>query len=65
MTIAALRGLCSRVPWCEPAVLESSLELALEQSRLDDYNVGEIVRLTVLREKQRVDVPVRLQAAAQ
>src|SRR4030095_15152790 len=35
------------------------------QSRLDDYNVGEIVQLTVLRDKQRVEVPVRLQANAQ
>jgi S1-C subfamily serine protease len=35
------------------------------QSRLDDYDVGEIVRLTVLRDKQRVEVPVRLQASAQ
>jgi S1-C subfamily serine protease len=35
------------------------------QSRLDDYNVGEIVRLTVLLHKQRVEAPVRLQASAQ
>jgi S1-C subfamily serine protease len=35
------------------------------QSRLDDYNVGETVRLTVLRDKQRIDVPVRLQASTQ
>jgi S1-C subfamily serine protease len=35
------------------------------QSRLDDYDVGETVRLTVLRDTQRVDVPVRLQASAQ
>ena len=33
MTIAALRTLCSRIPWCEPAVLESALELALEIAR--------------------------------
>jgi DNA integrity scanning protein DisA with diadenylate cyclase activity len=33
MTIAALKALCSRVPWCEPAVLESALELALEIAR--------------------------------
>jgi diadenylate cyclase len=33
MTIAVLKALCSRVPWCEPAVLESSLELALEIAR--------------------------------
>ena len=30
MTIAALKALCSQIPWCEPAVLESVLELALE-----------------------------------
>jgi DNA integrity scanning protein DisA with diadenylate cyclase activity len=33
MTIAALKALCSQVPWCEPAVIESSLELALEIAR--------------------------------
>jgi hypothetical protein len=33
MTIAALRTLCSEIPWCEPAVLESALELALEIAR--------------------------------
>jgi DNA integrity scanning protein DisA with diadenylate cyclase activity len=33
MTIAALKNLCSRIPWCEPAVLESALELALEIAR--------------------------------
>src|SRR5678816_2142181 len=33
MTIAALKTLCSRVPWCAPAVLESVLELALEIAR--------------------------------
>ena len=33
MTIAALRTLCSQIPWCEPAVLESTLELALEIAR--------------------------------
>jgi len=33
MTIAALKSLCSRIPWCEPAVLESVLELALEIAR--------------------------------
>ena len=33
MTIAALTALRSRIPWCEPAVLESSLELALEIAR--------------------------------
>ena len=35
------------------------------QSRLDDYDVGETVKLTVLRDKQRIDVPVRLQGSAQ
>ena len=33
MTIAALRTLCSQIPWCEPAVLESALDLALEIAR--------------------------------
>jgi diadenylate cyclase len=33
MTIAALKKLCSQIPWCEPAVLESTLELALEIAR--------------------------------
>jgi len=33
MTIAALRTLCSRISWCEPAVLESALELALAIAR--------------------------------
>src|SRR5688572_28579496 len=33
MTIAALTTLCSQIPWCEPAVLESALELALEIAR--------------------------------
>jgi len=33
MTIAALKTLCARIPWCEPAVLESVLELALEIAR--------------------------------
>src|SRR5678816_2593373 len=33
MTITALRTLRSRVAWCEPAVLESTLELALEIAR--------------------------------
>ena len=35
------------------------------QSRLDDYDVGDTVRLTVLRDRQRVEVPVRLEASAQ
>jgi len=33
MTIAALRTVCSRIPWCNPALLESALELALEIAR--------------------------------
>ena len=33
MTIAALRTLCSQSLWCDPAVLESALELALEIAR--------------------------------
>jgi diadenylate cyclase len=33
MTMASLKTLCSRIPWCEPAVLESVLELALEIAR--------------------------------
>ena len=33
MTMASLKTLCSRIPWCEPAVLESALELALEIAR--------------------------------
>jgi S1-C subfamily serine protease len=35
------------------------------QSRLDDYDVGDTVKLTVLREKQRIEVTVRLQASGQ
>jgi diadenylate cyclase len=33
MTIAALKPLCSQIPWCEPAILESTVELALEIAR--------------------------------
>jgi diadenylate cyclase len=33
MTIAALKKLCDRICWCEPAILESTLELALEIAR--------------------------------
>ena len=33
MTPAALRTLCSRVPWYEPTVLEAALELTLEIAR--------------------------------
>src|SRR4029453_19169941 len=33
MTISALKALCSRIPWCDPAVLGSVLELALEIAR--------------------------------
>jgi S1-C subfamily serine protease len=35
------------------------------QSRLDDHDVGETVLLTVLRDKRRIEVPVRLQASGQ
>jgi S1-C subfamily serine protease len=34
-------------------------------SRLDDYSVGDTVRLKVLRGNQERDVAVRLQAGAQ
>ena len=34
-------------------------------SRLDDYAVGDTVRLTVVRDNQRREVSVRLQAGAQ
>ena len=33
MTIAAIDQLCGRIPWCEPSVLESTVELALEIAR--------------------------------
>jgi diadenylate cyclase len=33
MTVAALKALCSQIPWCQPAILESTLELALEIAR--------------------------------
>jgi DNA integrity scanning protein DisA with diadenylate cyclase activity len=33
MTVVALKTLCSRIAWCQPAVLESALELALEIAR--------------------------------
>ena len=33
MTMAAVTALCSQIPWCEPTVLESALELALEIAR--------------------------------
>jgi len=33
MTIAALKTLCARISWCQPVVLESALELALEIAR--------------------------------
>jgi S1-C subfamily serine protease len=35
------------------------------QSRLDDYEVGITVHLTVMRDTQRVEVPVQLQASTQ
>ena len=33
MTTAAVRTLSAQIPWCEPTVLESALELALEIAR--------------------------------
>lgn len=33
MTIAAVKTLCARIAWCDPTVLESTLELALEIAR--------------------------------
>ena len=33
MTLAALRKLCREVSWCDPSVLESTVELALEIAR--------------------------------
>jgi diadenylate cyclase len=33
MTIAVLKKLCGAVPWCDPAVLELTVELALEIAR--------------------------------
>jgi diadenylate cyclase len=33
MTIAALKTLCGQIPWCDPTILESTLELALEIAR--------------------------------
>ena len=33
--------------------------------RLDDYEVGQTVRLTVLRDGKRTEVPVTLQGASQ
>lgn len=33
MTIAALKALCAQIPWCEPAIVESVAELALEIAR--------------------------------
>jgi DNA integrity scanning protein DisA with diadenylate cyclase activity len=33
MTSASVDKLCARIPWCKPAVLESTLELALEIAR--------------------------------
>jgi S1-C subfamily serine protease len=70
--VAGLRGLRTER---DGAILPGDIIVAVNghaidsvprlQSRLDDYNVGETVRLTVLRDTQRVDVPVRLQASAQ
>jgi diadenylate cyclase len=33
MTITALQALSAQIPWCEPALLESTVELALEIAR--------------------------------
>ena len=33
MTIAVLKKLCGAIPWCDPAVLEQTVELALEIAR--------------------------------
>ena len=33
MTIAVLQKLCGAIPWCDPAVLEQTVELALEIAR--------------------------------
>ncbi len=33
MTTAELKKLCSEIPWCEPMVLEATVELALEIAR--------------------------------
>ena len=33
MTIAAVEKLCAQIPWCEPTVLQSTVELALEIAR--------------------------------
>lgn len=33
MTTAELKKLCNRIPWCEPGVVEATIELALEIAR--------------------------------
>jgi diadenylate cyclase len=33
MTIAVLKKLCGAIPWCDPAILEQTVELALEIAR--------------------------------
>jgi DNA integrity scanning protein DisA with diadenylate cyclase activity len=33
MTVATVRKLCGQIPWCEPSVLEPTVELALEIAR--------------------------------
>ena len=33
MTTAELKKLCSQIPWCEPGVIEATIELALEIAR--------------------------------
>ena len=41
MTIAALKALCSRIPWCEPAVLESVFG-ARTRDVVESWNIGTI-----------------------
>jgi S1-C subfamily serine protease len=69
---AGLRGLRSQR---DGAIVAGDIILAVNgqgtesvarlQSRLDDYSVGDTVTLTVLRDQQRIDVRLRLQASAQ
>jgi DNA integrity scanning protein DisA with diadenylate cyclase activity len=33
MTMAAVEKLCAQIPWCDPAVIQSTVELALEIAR--------------------------------
>ena len=59
MTIAALKALCSRIPWCGPAVLESVLELALEMSWTHGISAQVASPLVGGREQSRVARPLR------